>query len=112
MIIRDRYELERENAQVLNLVQAMLGGVSSNLRGVSIECWDAGVRLHFLLEYDSEEEREECDDIAFEFEALQSIGLNVEVRVVVSMDRWAQSRLPGRRVFGRKEPAVSEEGGA
>lgn len=36
MIIRDRGELERENTQVLNLFQAMIGGVTPNLRRVSL----------------------------------------------------------------------------
>jgi len=49
MIIRDPVELQRENAQVLNLVQAMISGVTPNLRGVSLECWERGVRLHFLM---------------------------------------------------------------
>lgn len=103
MIIRDRVELERENAQVLNLVQAMIGGVTPNMRGISLECWPGGVRLHFLLELDREAEREEIEDIAFEFEALQSSGIDLEIVVIVSGDRSALGSLPGRRVYGRKE---------
>jgi|tagenome__1003787_1003787.scaffolds.fasta_scaffold19380093_2 hypothetical protein len=103
MIIRDRAELERENAQVLNLVQAMLGGVSPNMRAASLECWPEGVRLHFLLEREDEGDRQEIEDIAFEFEALQDRGINLEVSVVVSPERSAIGKLPGRRVYGRKE---------
>jgi hypothetical protein len=37
MIVRDPGELERENFQVLNLVQAMIADVTPNLRGVSLQ---------------------------------------------------------------------------
>jgi hypothetical protein len=108
MIVRDRGELERENAQVLNLVQAMIGGVTPALRGASLECWEHGVRLHFLLACDTSAEREEVKDIVAEFEALQDGRLDVQVCVTVSTKRWAQGKLPGRRVFGRKE-ALAED---
>jgi hypothetical protein len=103
MIIRDRAELERENSQVLNLVQAMIGSVTSNMRAVSLECWPGGVHLHFLLERADPSDYEEIDDIAFEFEALQTGLIDVEVSVKASSKRSAIGKLPGRRVFGRKE---------
>jgi hypothetical protein len=103
MIIRDRAELARENTQVLNLVHALIGGVMPNMRAVSLECWLDGVRLHFLLEREDASDREEIEDIAFEFEALQSRGIDLEVAIIVSAERSAIGRMPGRRVFGRKE---------
>ncbi|HEV7240747.1 MAG TPA: hypothetical protein VGQ36_16025 [Thermoanaerobaculia bacterium] len=96
-------ELRRENAEVLNLVQAMIGLVPPNLRGVSLVCRDEGVHLYFLLEHDSEETREDIDDIVFELEALQGGFIDVDVSVLVSRDDSAFGDLQGRRVYGRKE---------
>ena len=103
MIVRDRAELERENSQVLNLIQALIGSITPSMRGISLECWAEGVRLHFLLERENATDREEIEDIAFEFEALQSRGIDLQVVILVSADRTAIGGLPGRRVYGRKE---------
>jgi hypothetical protein len=103
IMIRDREELERENTQVLNLVQAMIGAVTPNMRGVSLECILEGVRLHFLIEREDERDREELEDIGVEFEALQSRGIKLEVVVLVSPYRSVIGDLPGRHVYGRKD---------
>jgi hypothetical protein len=97
-------EFERENLPVLNIVQAMIGSVTPNLRGVSLECGPRGAHLYFLLEHEDQSDREEIKDIAFELEALQSRGIDLEVSVLVSPEPLATGTLPGRRVFGRKEP--------
>ncbi len=96
-------ELAYENAQVLNLVQAMFGAISPNMRSVSLECRDGGVRLYFLLAEDDEADREEIDDILFEFEVLQERDIEINSSVVVSCKPEARVELPGRWVFGRKE---------
>ena len=108
MIIRDRGELDRENAQVLNLVQAMLGGVTPNLWAVSVECHDTAATLHFLLSCDDPTEWEAIEDIVFEFEALQVGAFEVEVCVVVTSETRTQL-LPGRPVFRRKEQAEESD---
>lgn len=95
-------ELIRENTQVLYLVQAMIGLVPHNLRGASLVSHPEGVHLYFLLEHDSEETREDLDDIVFELEALD-VSLDIEVTVLVSADDSAFGDLQGRRVYGRKE---------
>jgi hypothetical protein len=95
--------LDEENGHVLRLVQALVGAVTPGLRAVSLELTESGVRLHFLLERESAADREEISDIALEFEALQERGLVVEVVTVVSMEPSAVA-LPGRRVYGRKDP--------
>ena len=95
-------ELVRENAQVLNLVQAMIGLVTPNTRGVSLVSRPESVHLYFLLEHDDEGDREEIDDIVFELQALQQGPIDVQVSVIVSPDDSAFHQLLGRRVYGRK----------
>jgi hypothetical protein len=95
---------EEENMHVLSLVQAMLGAITPNFRAVWLVCNPIGVRLHFLLEHESSEDREEIDDILFEFVALQSSGIDAEVLVNVDMRPWVEMELTGRMVYMRKEP--------
>ena len=100
---RDPEELAAENAHVLNLVQAMIGLISPNMRAVSVELAGRGVRLHFLLAEEDGADREAIEDIIFEFEALQERFVNIEVTVAVSSEPPATGTVPGRRVFGRRE---------
>jgi len=96
--------LAEENMQVLNLVQAMLGAVSANFRRVTLELIPPReVRLYFVLERDDPDDREEVDDIAFEFEALQIHGVDLYKKVIVDTRPIWELNLPGRPVYGRKE---------
>ena len=94
---------EEENRLVLDLVQAMIGAISDTFRRVTIEVGKERVLLRFLLEREDDIAREEIDDIAFEFEALQERDLNTEVVVMVDARPMADLALPGRVVFGRRE---------
>jgi hypothetical protein len=95
---------QTDNSQVANIVQAMLGSISRNVRAVSLLSDEASVTLHFVLEQDRLEDREEIADMVFEFEALQSS--NIDVDVVISVNPGPMTRLdtPGRLVYLRKEP--------
>ncbi|WP_211241466.1 hypothetical protein [Cystobacter fuscus] len=93
-----------ENSQVLNLMQAMIGAITPNFRRVTLELLSPRtVCLRFILERDDPDDREELDDIAFEFEALQTHGIELDVKVIVDARPIAELDLPGRVVFGRKE---------
>jgi len=59
--------------------------------------------LHFLLEKDNEEDREEIEDIEFEFLALQDRLVTVTTEIVVSNKPLTENQLPGRGVFLRRE---------
>lgn len=100
---RDPKELAAENAHVLNLVQAMIGLISPNIRAVSIGLAGRGVRLHFLLAEEDGADREAIEDIIYEFEALHERFVDIEVTVAVSSEPTATSTVPGRLVFGRRE---------
>ncbi len=96
--------LADENAQVLNLVQAMIGAISPNLRRVALAVPAPGkLRLTFVLERDEPDDREEIDDIAFGFEALQMQEIDLEVHIIADARPISEITLPGRVVFGRKE---------
>jgi hypothetical protein len=92
-----------ENAQVLNLVQAMLGSISPNFRAVCLLGAEGSVALRFILEQANEADREEIDEIVFEFEALQSSGVAVDVEVVTEAGILTDEVLSGRLVFSRRE---------
>ena len=110
MTIRDSAEVALENLHVVNLVQALIGSITANMRGISLECLPDGVRFHFVLERDDAADREEIDDVAFEFEALLEGPARVDVIVSVSADEAWYDVLPGRRVYGRKESWPGESG--
>jgi len=100
----DTKGLSEENIQTLNLVQAMVGAVSSNLRWVTLEVPMPGaVRSRFVLEHDDPDDREEIADIGFELEALQTSGITLDVDIIVDSRPIAELDVPGRVVFGRKE---------
>jgi len=99
----DPDRLAQENAQVLNLVQALMGAVSVNMRAISLEWEKKGGRLHFILERDDPEDREEIADIGFEFEALQAGPIKLELMVTVDDKELPVMTLPGRQVYRRRE---------
>lgn len=94
--------LEEENRQVLNVIQSLFGAISPNFRAVSITV-ENEITLHFLFEKDNEEDREEIEDIEFEFLALQDRVVTVTTEIVVSNKPLTENQLPGRMVFLRRE---------
>lgn len=88
-----------ENRQVLNLVQALLGSISPNMRSVSLVCANDAVTLHFTLERESADDREEIDYVAFEFEALQDSPATVNVDYVITVNPGVFVSPPGRSVY-------------
>ncbi len=96
--------LTEENLQVLNLVQAMIGAITPNLRRVTLELTSSeSVCIRFVLEQDDRDIQEELDDVVFEFEALQVKNIKLDIRVIVDSRPIEELNLPGRVVFGRKE---------
>lgn len=89
--------------QTLRLVQALLGAISRNFRMVAIahdlNLW----KLMFVLEEDLVEDREEIEDIAVEFEALQEKPIAYEVAVSVSKNPMEWPPLSVRVVYRRRE---------
>jgi hypothetical protein len=96
--------ISNENMYILDLVQAMIGAITPNLRRVALEeIAPRKIRLCFVLEREDPADREEIDDIRFEFEALQATGIEIDVDVLVDSRPIEQIKLPMRTVYGRKE---------
>jgi hypothetical protein len=101
---RNLVNLNYENSQILNLIQAMIGAVTPNFRRVTLEAMpEGGIRLGFLLQRDDVEDREEIDDLVSEFEALQDTNTDISFDVIVDARPIQDVQLSGRIVYGRKE---------
>lgn len=98
----DLRHLAEENAQVLNLLQALLGTISPNMRAISLEWHGGSGRLYVVLEHENADDREEISDVAFAFQALQDRDIPLEVSIRVT-DTPEPPSLPGRAVYRRKE---------
>ena len=95
--------LSFENRQVLNLIQALLGRISSNFRVIGLSLIGASVSLYFIIQQEDLADRSDIEDIVFEFEALQVEGVDVDVWVFVDDRPLADLEMPKRVVFIRKE---------
>ena len=95
--------LARENLQITQLVRAMLGSITTNMRAVAIAFYKDRLALIFVLEQDRLEDREEVDDIVFEFEALQSGYSKIEKIVYIDSRPFSEITIPGEYVYLRHE---------
>ena len=65
------FSLNEWNFQVLMLVQALAGAISSNFRMVSLSCDDVGWILSFYLEKDLEDDVGEIEEVDCQYKANQ-----------------------------------------
>jgi len=84
----------------------MLGSISSNFRAVAISFKGLDIGLLFILEIDRPEDREEIDDIVFEFEALQLSFTKIDVTIKIDRRPRAELTLPEALVYLRREPLL------
>jgi len=91
-----------QNSAVINLIQAMLGSFTSNWRAVFLKGDSRSMSVTFVLATESREDREEIEDVTFEFEALQPDS-DVSIAVLVSEAPIETFADAGRMVFARKE---------
>ena len=102
----DPVEHRRLLGTIANLSQALLGAITPNFRAVSVELSSTTIRLNFLIERENAADREEIDEVVFEYEALEA-GMpkpcEVFANVLVSPLPAALIEVPGHRVFGHKE---------
>lgn len=96
-------DLATWNNTALSLVQAMLGAVSPNFRMVYLGHSEGRWNLGFVLAEDDETDREEIEDIAFEFEALQDSAVEYDVTVRVASGPLDWPDPPTRVLFKRRE---------
>lgn len=96
-------DLDTWNRESMAVVQAMVGAVSSNFRQVTLSRVGTTWHIVVILARDSEEDREEIDDIGTEFEALHDGPVDYEVAIVVSCDDLRLPPAPARVLFRRRE---------
>ncbi len=97
-------QLEYENAQVLNLVQALIGAISPNFRRVYLSTISENVKLSFIIEKDVKSDREEISDIVSEFEALQIKFVDIDFEIIVNSNKDLEFDFQDQRtVYARKE---------
>lgn len=96
--------MEFENKVALDLMQTLLGAITPNVLGVSFECHEKSILVHYLIAEESEEDREEADDIIAEFEALQLSPIDISCEVTVSSGELQNGvgSLKGRPIYARK----------
>jgi hypothetical protein len=95
--------MSSQNLQLINLVQAMLGSISGNFRAVFLDCQERRAMITFVLERDTAEDREEIEDILFEFEALQETGVEIDKNIIIGLQPIGELKNAGHLVFSRKE---------
>lgn len=99
----DQNSTATPNHLVLALVHALLGLVSPNFRMVALKNDGEVWRLQFVLETDSEMDREAIDDVATEFESLLSHGIRYEIEITITAGEISWPSAPTRVVFRRRE---------
>ena len=93
----------------LNLVQALLGAISTIFRRVQISHIHDEILITFYLESELLEDIEEIEDIISEFEALQAYPVKVRKQVEIGNQAMAWDNLNQWPVFLRREPHESDE---
>ncbi len=91
------------NHQVLMLMQALAGAVSSNFRMVTLGHDGNRWCLRFFIEEDLPQDREEIEDIVSEFEAFQDQAIAYGFEVYVGTKALPMVQAPERVVFRRRE---------
>lgn len=89
--------------QTLRLVQALLGAISDNFRMVGLSHEGGTWVLIFVLFEDNADDREEIEDVGYEFEALQEESINYVVNVLVTNAPLVWPDDPVRVVYRKRE---------
>ena len=94
-----KYSLDRENALVLDVVQAALGLISPRLRAIALRLDRDEASLHVAVTERTPQVDEDVDRLVFEFEALQDVPVKVEAVVHVGAPDLGWPGRAGRLVY-------------
>ncbi len=89
--------------QTLAVMQALYFAVTPNFRRVTLGRRDGVWRLSFVLEAESEEDRQLIDEVVRSFDELQAGPEDRVKEVVVTADWLPWPELPDRVVYQRRE---------
>lgn len=100
-------QVHAQNMQVCFLTQAMRGAVTPNWRSVAMSFQDSKVQLHFVLERESTEDREEIQEVYEQFSIFQEDARSFtlagfDIAITTERIAWHDSEI-GRMVYRRKE---------
>lgn len=101
----DEPSLKPWNEMLLQLNEALVGKVTPNLRRVTLAHIDAVWTIDFVLEADSDIDREEISETVAAFEALQMVQLPLAFRVQVTTDALSWPGEGVRVAYWRREGA-------
>lgn len=99
-------DLAYRHKQIVSLIQASLGKISRNMRLISVVPKGKGATLLFLLEEESAEDREEIEEIASRYLALQDYlveqGVDASINVIGNREIVKGDDYSGLLVYRRK----------
>lgn len=97
-------QLAKENFQIINLIDAMRGCVTAGMRAIVLSVENSRIEIAFVLYEDSENTREEIEEIEVNFSGYEGTKLPVSIKVVVDVDSLVEELgLTGRVVLLRRE---------
>ncbi len=96
-------ELADWNNTVLDLVAALRGVISPNMRMIVLSHDGTRWRFLFVLEHDDPTDREEIEDVPSEFEALQSGPVDCAADVQIANGPLPWPAHPARVIYRRRE---------
>jgi len=98
------HTLNGENAQVLMLVQPLIGRITCDILAVLLDFNKNVSNVYFVVKENSSQCREQIEDIIFEYESLQDGSTEVVSNILECDTKSYQSIASlGRFVFQRKE---------
>lgn len=103
-----QFTLSEQNMVEVMLVQALCGAITPNFRRITLLPQRPEVRVEFVLEVESAEDREEIEDIITDFDVyLMDVGTSgFALKWGTTVDSGALTPVdaPTRVVYRRKEP--------
>jgi hypothetical protein len=101
-------QLERENTLVLDALQASLGLISQDIRGISVLLEAEKIVLHFALREENACVEADIEEMAFELDALRDGATRIETLLYVGApDKKWPGRI-GRLIYLAKEPGSGQ----
>ncbi|TWB60511.1 hypothetical protein [Nitrospirillum viridazoti] len=96
-------DLQEWNLQTITLMQALIGAISANFRMVTLDWSEDTWIISIYLERDDPQDREEAEDVGFEFDALQLRNMKSAIKTYISPENPIFPKPPTRVVFKRRE---------
>lgn len=98
-----KFSLEYENMMVLDTLQASLGLISEDMRGISVQLQSEKVVLHFAIRERNATIDSDIEDMIFELDALREGAIRIEASLYVGAPDSAWPGRKGRLIYLAKE---------